>query len=197
MLNGPQCLGSYSYSDMMSLLLRSETSRQQLHTRFLRSEDSPYSCKGQSSSASKSTNHPANFPHASHFIVTRPEPITMQSLRRSLLARRPAAASFPSRRTPAPAPRHFQTSSRCLARKDAQGKDDINTESNEYSKSGSDDKSSAVEEAAFSPDKTSPEEQQAHAEGEANEQGVSLTFTYTQQGLCVGGDVFANHGNSR
>ncbi|KAK8195859.1 hypothetical protein M8818_007010 [Zalaria obscura] len=46
-----------------------------------------------------------------------------------------------------------------LARKDAQGKDDLKPESNEYSKSGSDDAAAATEDTAFNPNKTSPEEE--------------------------------------
>jgi len=44
-------------------------------------------------------------------------------------------------------------------RKDTQDKDSINTESNEYSKSGGDKASANQEDAAFNPDKTEPEQQ--------------------------------------
>jgi len=71
------------------------------------------------------------------------------------------------------AARQFQTSSRQLARKDAQGKDDLKPEPNEYSKSGSDDEAAAVEKAAFDPSKTSPEEEHNTAGAEAG--GVSDT----------------------
>lgn len=54
----------------------------------------------------------------------------------------------------------FKTATRSYARKDSQDKDSIVTESTEYSKSGSDSKA-AHEEAAFSRDKTRPEEQKA------------------------------------
>jgi len=47
------------------------------------------------------------------------------------------------------------------------------TESTEYSKSGSDAASAAVEDAAFSGNKTRPEEQLAAAEGETKGTGVS------------------------
>ena len=65
--------------------------------------------------------------------------------------------------------RPFSSTMTFAARKDAQGKDDLKPEPNEYSKSGSDDAAARVEETAFSPDKTSPEEQHAHAEGESSE----------------------------
>lgn len=53
------------------------------------------------------------------------------------------------------------------ARKDAQGKDDLKPEPNEYSKSGSDDEAARVEQTAFDPKKTSPEEQHDSAESES------------------------------
>lgn len=53
------------------------------------------------------------------------------------------------------------------ARKDAQGKDDLKPEPNEYSKSGSDDEAARIEDTAFDPNKTSPETQHDSAEGEA------------------------------
>ena len=90
------------------------------------------------------------------------------TFRRSLAAR----PSYASRQLITP--RNFQTSSRSLARKDAQDKDSMVTESNEYSKSGSDDKSAGMDDAAFNPDKTSPEEEQASAGGEADAKGVRL-----------------------
>ncbi|KAJ9627055.1 hypothetical protein H2203_003515 [Taxawa tesnikishii (nom. ined.)] len=58
-----------------------------------------------------------------------------------------------------------------LAQKDAQHKDSLNPRSTEYSKSGSDDDAARVQETAFDSDKTSPEEQMNHAEGEASKVG--------------------------
>lgn len=52
-------------------------------------------------------------------------------------------------------------------------KDSINTDSNEYSKSAGDASSAATEDAAFSTDKTRPEEQHDTAAREAQQQGVS------------------------
>ncbi|KAI9666039.1 MAG: hypothetical protein M1821_003974 [Bathelium mastoideum] len=67
-----------------------------------------------------------------------------------------------------PSRRFLQSSSRTFfPRKDAQGKDDLVPESNEYSKSGSDAQSAQVEKAAFDPSKTSPEEQHDVAGQEA------------------------------
>lgn len=53
------------------------------------------------------------------------------------------------------------------ARKDAQSKDSLKPEPNEYSKSGSDDEAARVEQTAFDPSKTSPEEQHDSAESES------------------------------
>ncbi|KAI6801812.1 hypothetical protein KC327_g15758 [Hortaea werneckii] len=69
------------------------------------------------------------------------------------------------------AARQFQTSSRLCARKDAQGKDDLKPEPNEMSKSGSDDQAAAVEDAAFNPKKTSPEDEYNTAGGESAKHG--------------------------
>lgn len=63
--------------------------------------------------------------------------------------------------------RPFSQSTQSLMRKDSQGKDDLKPEPNEYSKSGSDDDSARISDTAFSPDKTSPEEQHDAAEGES------------------------------
>lgn len=52
-------------------------------------------------------------------------------------------------------------------------KDSINTDSNEYSKSAGDNTSAATADAAFSTDKTRPEEEHDAAGREAEQQGVS------------------------
>ena len=58
------------------------------------------------------------------------------------------------------AARAFTNTSRSLyPRKDSQDKDSMNTEANEYAKSGTDDDAARQSDAAFNPDKTSPEEQ--------------------------------------
>jgi len=54
-------------------------------------------------------------------------------------------------------------------RKDDQDKDSINTESTEYSKSGSDAAAAGVEEAAFDPKKTSPEDEKKTADKESGD----------------------------
>ncbi|KAG8625331.1 hypothetical protein KVT40_007082 [Elsinoe batatas] len=64
------------------------------------------------------------------------------------------------------------------ARKDAVDKDDLKPEGNEYSKSASDAEAAQIHDAAFSRDKTKPEEQLDAAESErgtvsAPEQGKS------------------------
>lgn len=72
--------------------------------------------------------------------------------------------------------RPFSSTIRFAARKDAQGKDDLKPEPNEYSKSGSDDAAARVEETAFDPDKTSPEAQHDHAASESSEVRGCLLF---------------------
>ncbi|KAK4901667.1 hypothetical protein LTR27_001439 [Elasticomyces elasticus] len=84
------------------------------------------------------------------------------SLRRSL-AVRPAHAS--SRH--AFVTRPFHVSTQQAARKDAMDKDSLKPEPNEYSKSGSDDAAAAVDDAAFDPSKTSPEEEHKSAEAQS------------------------------
>lgn len=88
------------------------------------------------------------------------------ALRRSL-ASRPAQSPFLATTRP------ISTSSTRLARRDAQDKDSLKPEPNEYSKSGSDDKAAKVEDAAFNPDKTRPEQQRASAQSESEDQNVS------------------------
>lgn len=55
-------------------------------------------------------------------------------------------------------------------------KDSINTDATEYSKSAGDGTSAATEDAAFSTDKTRPEEQHDAASREADQQGVSGVY---------------------
>ncbi|KAK4507675.1 hypothetical protein PRZ48_001410 [Zasmidium cellare] len=76
------------------------------------------------------------------------------TMRRSTLLPRTSLNRF------AIAGRQFQSSTRQLASKeDLLDKDRINTESREYSKSGGDSAAAATEDAAFSADKTRPEEE--------------------------------------
>jgi hypothetical protein len=70
-------------------------------------------------------------------------------------------------------PRFLSTTRPFLAQKDAQDKDSLVPRSTEYSKSGSDD-GVAHSDAAFNPDKTSPEEAEATAEREAGGKDNSL-----------------------
>lgn len=62
-------------------------------------------------------------------------------------------------------------------------KDSINTDANEYSKSAGDNTSAAMEDAAFSTDKTRPEEQHDTAGAEAQQQGVSHGVVASSYGL--------------
>lgn len=57
--------------------------------------------------------------------------------------------------------------------KNAQGKDDLEPMGDEYSKSGSDQQSAAMEQAAFDPSQTSPEQQMETADKESGEVGQS------------------------
>ncbi|TKA79585.1 hypothetical protein B0A55_03376 [Friedmanniomyces simplex] len=98
------------------------------------------------------------------------------TLRRSF-AFRPSHASSKQVFTTRP----FHLSTQQFARKDAQDKDSLKPEPNEYSKSGSDDAAAAVEDAAFDPKKTSPEAEHASAQKEAKSEGVSLAAIKT---LC-------------
>jgi len=63
-------------------------------------------------------------------------------------------------------PQFFSTTPTRFAQKDAQDKDSLKPRSTEYSKSGSDD-AAAHSDAAFDPNKTSPEEAEKTAEKEA------------------------------
>lgn len=65
-------------------------------------------------------------------------------------------------------PRFLSTTAPRFASKDAQDKDSLKPRSNEYSKSGSDD-SAAASDAAFNPNKTSPEAAERTAEAEGKE----------------------------
>lgn len=89
----------------------------------------------------------------------------------SPLSRRAALGQLrrPTVSRPAAALRPFSLSStRLYPRKDSQDRESINTESTEYSKSGSDDSSAAQEDAAFNTDTTSPREEKKKA-GQGNE----------------------------
>ncbi|KAF2870079.1 hypothetical protein BDV95DRAFT_72516 [Massariosphaeria phaeospora] len=61
-------------------------------------------------------------------------------------------------------PRFISVSSARCARKDSQDKDSLNPTAAEYGQSGSDDAAAANEDAAFNPNKTSPEEEVKTAE---------------------------------
>jgi len=86
----------------------------------------------------------------------------MQLFRRSIA--RPSPRALPLSTTTA---RPFSHSLPQQARKDAQSKDSLKPEPNEYSKSGSDDAAAATEKAAFDPSKTSPEAEKASAARES------------------------------
>lgn len=84
----------------------------------------------------------------------------LPTLRRSALTVRARVPLVPTSRP-------FSSAPSRLARKDTQDKDSLKPEPNEYSKSGSDDAAAAVEQAAFDPNQTRPEQQQATAEKES------------------------------
>jgi hypothetical protein len=93
----------------------------------------------------------------------------LPTLRRSLLTTTRARAPL------IVASRPFSQAPVRLARKDTQDKDSLKPEPNEYSKSGSDDAAAAVEQAAFDPNQTRPEQEQATAEKESGSE-VSLFY---------------------
>ena len=68
-----------------------------------------------------------------------------------------------------PIARSFSQAPKLLARKDTQDKDSLKPESNEYSKSGSDQAAAAMDTAAFDPRQTRPEQELASAAREAGE----------------------------
>lgn len=68
-------------------------------------------------------------------------------------------------------PRFLSTTAPRFASKDTEDKDTLKPRSNEYSKSGSDD-SAAASDAAFNPNKTSPESAERTAEAEGNKDGA-------------------------
>lgn len=70
-------------------------------------------------------------------------------------------------------PRFISSTSARLAQKDAQDKDSLKPRSTEYSKSGSDD-GAAHSDAAFDPNQTRPEAEEATAEREAGGKDNSL-----------------------
>ncbi|THX89561.1 hypothetical protein D6D05_01144 [Aureobasidium pullulans] len=67
------------------------------------------------------------------------------------------------------------------ARKDVQDKDSLKPEPNEYSKSGSDDEAARVEDTAFNPNKTTPEEQHDSAESESGKASNPLNVSPANQ----------------
>ena len=69
--------------------------------------------------------------------------------------------------------RQFQTSTyRSATKENLQDKDSLDPQSSEYSKTGSDQDSATVEDAAFSTDKPRPEQQRKQA---GNESGSNVT----------------------
>lgn len=88
-------------------------------------------------------------------------------LSRRLLAQQPRMLS--QRPVARVITRPLSTTYQLQARKDAQDKDSLKPEPNEYSKSGSDDEAARVEKTAFDPNKTSPEEQHDSAGRESQE----------------------------
>ena len=80
------------------------------------------------------------------------------------------------RRTPTLSARLLSTSRPVFAAKQTQDKDSLNPISTEYSKSGSDDEAAASD-AAFNPNKTSPEAAESTAEKEAGSKNNSLNVS--------------------
>ena len=113
-------------------------------------------------------------------VLITPDPylkMFTRTLRRSLVTPR---TCFTSLRQPL----CFSTSTRQLAAKDSMDKDTVKPEPNEYSKSGSDD-SAALEDTAFDPSQTSPEQQRDSAGG-GSSSGVSLSLPYDTCSMLLG-----------
>jgi len=102
----------------------------------------------------------------------------LPTLRRSLLTTRARAPLVV-------ASRPFSKSPLSLARKDTQDKDSLKPEPNEYSKSGSDDAAAAVEQAAFDPNQTRPEQEQASAEKESGGEVSLLQSWFTRANVAA------------
>lgn len=86
--------------------------------------------------------------------------------------RRPLAANLGCHSRQSLLSRRFHFTARRYPRKDAQDKDSLAPDSNEYSKSAGDDKSAQIEKTAFDPKQTAPEEQQASAAEEGPREKV-------------------------
>ena len=119
-------------------------------------------------------------PTHDYHTTTRTSPIETEAtmftgpLTRSLRIRTSSMAAAAVRRQQPFHPSPFHP-----ARKDAMDKDSMKTESNEYSKSSSDDQAAAVDDAAFNPDKTSPEEAHDAAGKQGEEKGVSFSSYFS------------------
>jgi hypothetical protein len=93
-----------------------------------------------------------------------PGPITRRfaAMQPRILSQRQYAKSIISSRP-------FSYTRNLQARKDTQDKDSLKPEPYEYSKSGTDDQAARVEQTAFDPSKTSPEEQHDAAGSESKD----------------------------
>ncbi|KAF1850278.1 uncharacterized protein K460DRAFT_272578 [Cucurbitaria berberidis CBS 394.84] len=95
-------------------------------------------------------------------------------------------AAFP-RPSALTTPRFLSTTPTKFAAKDSQDKDSVNPRSTETSKSGSDD-AAASSDAAFNPNKTSPESAEATAENEAGGKDNSLNVSPGNQDVSQPND---------
>lgn len=104
-------------------------------------------------------------------------------LTRTILRTGARATTTPFRAATATSPRvaRFHASPRALGstKEDHMDRTRLNPSSTEYSKSGSDDDAAALSDAAFNPNKTSPESQKASAEEESGE------VRQSQSQVCV------------
>ncbi|KAI0133669.1 hypothetical protein BJ170DRAFT_678603 [Xylariales sp. AK1849] len=107
---------------------------------------------------------------------------TLTPLRTALRSTRAVRLTTPISVTPA---RHLQTTARLRAYKDDQDRESLKPKAHEYTQSGTDEGAAAQEDAAFNPDKTSPEsaKETAGQGQEGNELGVSPA----DKGVAEGG----------
>ncbi|KAI1343145.1 hypothetical protein F5Y15DRAFT_278486 [Xylariaceae sp. FL0016] len=110
----------------------------------------------------------------------------MSSLRTLVRARAPLFSSVSARATNISSIRRLHTSSAVRAPyKDDQDREALNPKAQEYAKSGSDDAAAANEDAAFNPNKTSPEAAKRTA-GQGND-GNPLETSPANKDVAKGG----------
>jgi hypothetical protein len=124
--------------------------------------------------------------HSYHFYFFEqlPSNIIMPSLTPFRAALRAPASRFASPLVT----RQFQTSAPRLAYKDDQDRESLKPKAHEYTGSGTDDQTAQNEDAAFNPDKTSPEAEKETA-GEGNNGNNPLEASPANHHVAKGGKI--------